>query len=78
MCRLGPFTAPVVRPRTFRIVNHSDLSLTCVKMLSDYVTTTGDTSILERGLPSAEVRVLLCRCRSAHQHTLGGTRVVVE
>ena len=47
-------------------------------MLSDYVTTTGDTSILERGLPSAEVRVLLCHSCSAHQHTSGGTRVVVK
>lgn len=33
-------------------------------MLSDYVTTTGDTSILQRGLPSAEVRDFLCCFRS--------------
>lgn len=34
-------------------------------MLSDYVTVSGDTSILERGLPSAEVRNLFPHSRSA-------------
>ena len=36
-------------------------------MLYDYVTVTGDTSILERGLASAEVRVLFCWCHLQRQ-----------
>ena len=45
-------------------------------MLSDYVTTTGDMSILQRGLPSAEVRVSFSLSRSADQRASGGACVV--
>ena len=63
ICRLEPFPTPDVHPRKFRVFDCSGSNLILIKMLYDYVTITGDTLILERGLPSAEVRVLCCWSR---------------